>query len=106
MNHSRMIEACLACFAACEITAAESIKISNADYLRCIALCRDCIELCQLCIKLDLRDSDYRHQIMKVCIENCLDCAKECERFPNSEYHVQSAKACRVCAEEMQKMLN
>ncbi|QDH78559.1 four-helix bundle copper-binding protein [Echinicola soli] len=105
MDNSKMIEACLTCFAACEKTAAISIKMADADYLRCIALCRDCTELCILCVKLDERDSDYKHQIMNVCIDNCLACAEECERFPNSEDHVKSAKACRKCVEEMQKLL-
>lgn len=101
-----MIEACLACLVACEATAADSIKKSDSQYIRCIELCRDCIELCQLCVKLDIRKSEYQHSIMKVCIENCLQCAAECERFPNSQYHIASAKACLTCAQEMQKMMN
>jgi len=105
MKNSKMIEACLTCFAACERTAAESIKMANKDYLRCIELCRDCIELCTLCIKLDQRGSSFSHRIMKVCIDNCLECAGECERFANMEVYEASAKACRSCAEEMQKML-
>ncbi|AWH85747.1 four-helix bundle copper-binding protein [Flavobacterium album] len=103
MKNSAMIEACLACFAACEMCATECIKMISADHLRCIALCRDCAEICALCIKLEQRDSEFSHDVMQLCVESCTACAAECEKFAAHHDHCREcAEVCRKCASECQ----
>ncbi len=101
MKNEAMIDACLACFAACEMCATQCIKLSSEDHLRCISLCRDCAEICALCVKFEERESVYSRQMMKLCADVCTACAEECEKFASHHDHCREcARACRECAEE------
>lgn len=100
MKNNTMIDACLACIAACEFCASECIKMADSDHLRCIALCRDCAEICIVCAKFELRDSEYSHHIMNLCADICSECAKECTKFSGHSHCRECADACKKCAEE------
>ena len=100
-KNQTMIDACLACFAACELCATECIKMVNEEHLKCIATCRDCAEICMLCVKFMSRSSDYNEQLMKLCADVCNACADECEKFADEHDHCKEcSEACRKCAEE------
>ena len=94
-----MIDACLACLAACENCATECIRMANSLHLRCIALCRDCADICALCTKFELRSSQFKEEIMKLCADVCRACAAECDKF-DDEHCRACARACMKCAEE------
>lgn len=101
MKNNAMIDACLACFAACEMCATECIKMVDAQHLRCINLCRDCADICMLCVKLGERESEFSDELMKLCAEACNACAEECNRFAAAHPHCKEcAIACHECAEE------
>jgi len=101
MKNESMIDACLACFAVCEMCATECIKLLKEDHLRCIALCRDCADVCALCLKFEERGSEFNHHIMRLCADVCSACAEECEKFAGQHSHCREcATACRECAKE------
>ena len=93
-----MIDACLACIAACENCATHCIRMAESLHLRCITLCRDCSDICTLCIKTALRDSQYKEEIMKLCAAICRACAAECDKF-EEEHCKECARICTACAD-------
>jgi len=92
------VEACLACFGACELCAALCIEMNDKNHQRCIALCRDCAEICILCVKFCSRNSTFSSGLIKLCAKICTACALECEKFSHHPHCKECAEACRKCA--------
>ncbi|MCO6149291.1 four-helix bundle copper-binding protein [Flavobacterium sp. NRK1] len=100
MKNNNLINACLACIAACEYCASQCINMADKDHLRCISLCRDCVEICYLCLKSNIRDSEYAKHIANLCADICSACAEECGKFSGHEHCRKCAEACSKCAEQ------
>lgn len=63
-NYQNCIEACLACFMACE----ECVDCCiGSDREKCLRLCMDCAEICQLCARLMARNSSISKKICALC---------------------------------------
>lgn len=64
---------------------------------KCIKLDKDCAEICSLTLSLFASDSDFKNDIVKLCIDACEKCGEECGKH-DYEHCQHCAEACRKCA--------
>lgn len=100
------IEACVACWVACEMCSDACLHEDNVkEMVRCIALDRDCAGACRLAAEVMIRGGEMAAEVCRLCARICDACAEECERHAGHHDHCRvCAEACRRCAEECRHM--
>ena len=91
---------------ACDHCAVSSLQATRAHMMaRCIALDIDGAATCRLPAGFMARRSEFMTQVCKVWAEIYKACGEECVKH-SIEHCQASARACRGCAQELEKMTN
>jgi hypothetical protein len=100
------IEACAACWVACEMCSDACLDEPQVQELvRCIRLDRDCAGACRMAVAVMVRGSEMAAEVCRLCAVLCDACAEECARHADRHDHCRvCAEACRRCAEECRRM--
>lgn len=88
--------ACNHCFNAC--LEEKDVK----TMAQCIKLNRDCSEICSVVMSFVASESDFAHEVLKLCVDVCEACAAECAKH-SYEYCRQCVQACGKCADSCRK---
>ena len=98
--HSRCVDACRECIAACESCLGFLGAPSLADRAtHCAEVCHSSIRLCRLVIEeLELR-SVFSIQVCALCAVICRACAEECEAWAGPAWRECAAACLRAAAE-------
>ena len=75
----------------------------DAQMSDCIRLDNDCAEICWTAAGYMSRDSQFMHDICRVCAEVCDACGAECAKH-EAEHCRHCAEECRSCADECRHM--
>lgn len=106
MNKQELSRKLADCIAACESCATKCLDVENVKmHIECIRTDRDCADICALTLRLLNRDSNHLNEILKVCIDTCVSCEKECRKHDHD--HCQKcADACHQCHQACEEYLS
>jgi hypothetical protein len=94
VSHDHM-QTLLKCYSICSACAKMCIKESHPITA---ILCSDCADICGLTIKLHNGDSEFNHEMMKLCAHACKRCAEECAKH-SSKHCQQCSQICYECSQ-------
>jgi hypothetical protein len=108
MNHEdyqSCISACIQCAQACEHCATSCLLEDDVKMMaECIRLDRDCANVCWTAAAFMSRDSQFTHEICRICTDVCDVCGAECRKH-DMEHCQACADSCEACAEECRRMV-
>ncbi|QGM47060.1 four-helix bundle copper-binding protein [Methylocystis heyeri] len=80
------------------------LSMNDTSMADCTKITYDTIAACGALQTLASVNSSYTPAFAKVVAQLCVDCKKECDKFPQYSECVAMAAACKACAEECQKV--
>ena len=93
-----LIEKLCECQAMCKYCFNACLEEENVAMLtKCIKYDVECAEICEMAISSLSYEGDFSKDIIKLCIEACNKCAKECRKHDHM-HCIECAKACEDCA--------
>jgi hypothetical protein len=102
---NNVLQALIKCITACENCATACLEEDDVKMMEnCIKTDRDCADICTLTTRYIARDSRYCQDILKMCIEICYDCEKECSKHDHDHCQI-CAEKCRECRKECKEFL-
>ncbi|QDK38151.1 four-helix bundle copper-binding protein [Bdellovibrio sp. NC01] len=70
-----------------------------------ISILQICSLICETSAKLMTLDSEFHHDLCRLCAEVCKACATDCERLAQGdEMMIDCVEVCRRCAESCERM--
>lgn len=109
--HDSMMEACAKacsdCQRECESCATHCTRRLEAgmkDHAKTLATCLDCASFCSAAASIVARSGPFAGLICKACVDACVMCGKECEKFPDDKHMKSCAEECRKCEKACKEM--
>ena len=104
-EYQSCIQACHDCAVECEHCATACLEEQDVKMMaRCIALDRECARICYTASASMASNSEFAHEICKVCADICRACGEECRQHESMEHCRRCAEACDRCAKECERM--
>lgn len=98
-NCTRCSRSCLTLIPHCLSKGGEH---ASADH---ITMLQVCALMCETSAKLMLLDSEFHHDLCKICAEVCRSCERECKRLAGTDSDMlECAQICGQCAESCERM--
>ena len=100
------IQNCLDCAKACTLLIPHCLSLGGAHATKeHISLLSSCSLICNTSAKLMVFDSDFHHDLCKICAEICNQCADDCDEIGGSDSMMfDTADICRRCADSCERM--
>lgn len=80
------------------------LSMNDTSMAECTKITYDTIAACGALANLASVNSAYTPAFAKVVAQICVDCKKECDKFPQYSECVDMAAACKACADACQKI--
>ncbi len=94
---NELLDLMMKCITACETCATECLNEDDPKMMvDCIKLARDTADACTMAARYVARDSAHAAQALRLCIELCKACEKEC-RTHEHDHCRKCAEACHAC---------
>ncbi|MGO1595221.1 MAG: four-helix bundle copper-binding protein [Sphingobacterium sp.] len=102
----KCIDACKVCEDACRECAFACLQEKDVAALRtCIQNDLECARICATTVDLLIMDSQFRSEIVALCMASCEVCQLECEKHAEHMEHCRRcAEACEICLEACRQL--
>lgn len=99
-----VLEACLACYAACNQCLTACLQEDAVMMRNCIIACRDCANTCLFVINSVTAGSAYAVLGADLCLQACETCHRICAEH-NDDHCRACAEACFHCIEVLRGLM-